>query len=320
MIFFTILKIIGLIILVLLGILLTLIMLVLFVPIRYEAGAEKGDNIRADAQVSWLLHLIRGTVVYDQTSEDARLHLQLKLAGRKLYDNQKQASGSEKPEKPEKAAKEAAPQHVPETETKETGPKHDISPEKAEVKQDQTTDDLRSEEKKTANKTGGKTESRKTEQSARQESPPHYQSRASGPGLSDRLDKLQIKLERLSRKKEKLVCLFENEKNRRWLDKTLFRLKQLLIYLLPCLKRLRLHFGFDDPSLTGRLLGYLSICYPLCEDRMILEPVFNGKAFDGDVRLAGKIRLYRFITFAVPAFLNPRFFKIFKKVRCIIKK
>ncbi len=303
MIIFTILKIIGLIILVLLCILLALILLILFVPIRYQAGAEKGECIRADAQVSWMLRLIRAAAVYDQTSKASPLHLQLKVAGFKLYDNQKQESVSAKTAETEQHKTEASPE-----------------PEKPAVKTEDKKPQEAERPKTEPAKTEDKTENRKAERKEQTPPPPQPKRKTSGPGLSDRLDELQIKLERVSRKKEKLVCLFENDKNRLWLDKTLFRLKKLLLYLLPSLKRLRLHFGFDDPSVTGQLLGCLSICYPLCEDRMVLEPVFNGKVFDGDVRLTGNIRLYRFITFAVPTFLNPRFFKIFKKVRCIIKK
>lgn len=304
MLFFTILKIIGLIILAVLCILLALILLVLFVPIRYQAGAGKQEKITADAQVSWLLRLIRGTVCFDQANTDMPLHIQFKVACFKLYDNQKPGKAPEKPpeEKTPEAAQTARPQE-----------------EKAEEKTPQTADTSQPAEQKPEEKT---TEHKKTEnkkEEKKQSAQPHHGG-PSGPGLSDRLDELQLNLERLSRKKEKIICLFENEKNRRWLDKTLFRLKKLLLYLLPGLKKLYLHFGFDDPALTGQALGCLSLCYPLCEDRMELAPVFDGKAFDGSVRFYGNIRLYRFIAFAVPTFLTPRFFKIFKKVRCIIKK
>ena len=209
MIFFTILKIIGLIILVLLCILLALLLLILFVPIRYQAGAEKGDSIRADAQVSWLLRLIRAAAVYDQTSEASPLHLQLKVAGFRLYDNQKPAAAAEQAADTGQQKAEAPP--------KAEGPAAKI-----EAQPPKTPEKTQAEDKKTETKT----EAGKAEQKKRVEPPPSQaQSRPSGPDLSDRLDKLQLKLERLSRKKEKLICLFENEQNRRWLDKTLFRLK-----------------------------------------------------------------------------------------------
>ncbi len=298
MLFFTILKIIGLLILAVLCVLLALILLVLFVPIRYQAGAGKEEKITADAQVSWLLRLIRGTVCFDQANTDMPLTMQFKVAGFKLYDSGKPQKAPDKP--PEVKTEEEASQAPPPQEKSEEKP-----PQPEEIKPE-------------AKKTEHKTENKKEDKTA--SVPPQHHARPSGPGLSDRLDKLQLKLERLGRKKEKIVCLFENEKNRRWLDKTLFRLKKLLLYLLPGLKKLYLHFGFDDPALTGQALGCLTLFYPLCEDRMELAPVFDGKALDGNVRIYGSIRLYRFIAFAVPTFLNPRFFKIFKKVRCIIKK
>ena len=48
------LKCIGILLLVLVCLLLLIMLVVLLAPIRYEAGGEKTDTIRADGQVKWL--------------------------------------------------------------------------------------------------------------------------------------------------------------------------------------------------------------------------------------------------------------------------
>ncbi len=60
-----ILKIIGIVLLSVLGLLLLLIALVLFVPVRYRLSVDADKGVRARAQVSWLLHLLHATASYE---------------------------------------------------------------------------------------------------------------------------------------------------------------------------------------------------------------------------------------------------------------
>lgn len=59
-----ILKLIGIILLVLLGIIVTLLILVLFVPIRYDVSGELETEIAVHVKVTWLLHLISFVLDY----------------------------------------------------------------------------------------------------------------------------------------------------------------------------------------------------------------------------------------------------------------
>ena len=73
---FLILKIIGIILAVLLGLILLLLLLVLFVPVRYRAyGIKKGGECRAEAKLSWLLHLISIPISYQNGELSARLRI-----------------------------------------------------------------------------------------------------------------------------------------------------------------------------------------------------------------------------------------------------
>ncbi len=303
----TILKIVGCIILALLAILLLVLLLVLFVPLRYRVKGGKNAEIHADAHVTWLLHAVHLSAEYNRKLKEAPLHLKLKILGLTLFDNQKKGGKEPEIEVPlpqtgsgEQKEKEPETQGKPPETDEQARPEETERPKQAQKPK---------EKEKTATEAKKKKEKKKTSES--------MQSSSEGPG--DKLEQLQVKLEKLGRKKEKLICLFDNPKNRSWLDKTLFRLKKLILYLIPDIRRLYLHFGFDDPSLTGRCLGGLSLLYPVCEDRMELVPEFDRQILEGEAEAGGVIRLYRFLVFAVPVFLNPQFFKIFKKVKCIIK-
>lgn len=72
---FTILKVIGIILLVVLALILTALLCVLFVPVKYRAvGSFDNTDIRAKAHVSWLLHLFALHIEYaDETDGYIRL-------------------------------------------------------------------------------------------------------------------------------------------------------------------------------------------------------------------------------------------------------
>ena len=85
-ILFLILKIIGILLLCLLGLLILLVLAVLFVPVRYHAEGESrtaspGTYIKGT--VSWLLHLVHFSAVY----QNGETSLRVRLLGIPLWKN-----------------------------------------------------------------------------------------------------------------------------------------------------------------------------------------------------------------------------------------
>lgn len=82
---FTILKVIGIILLVVLALILTALLCVLFVPVKYRAvGSFDNTDIRAKAHVSWLLHLFALHIEYAQETDG---YIRLAFVKRKLFDD-----------------------------------------------------------------------------------------------------------------------------------------------------------------------------------------------------------------------------------------
>lgn len=50
-------------------------------------------------------------------------------------------------------------------------------------------------------------------------------------------------------------------------------------------------FGFEDPAVTGEVLAAASALYPLCRERLLLDPDFSGKRLEGNVSAKGRIIL-----------------------------
>ncbi len=80
-----ILKIIGVILLTVLGLLLTILLVVLLVPVRYQLRASHGEGLYLKGRVSWLLHLVQLSV----THIEGVLHIRARILGFVLYDNLK---------------------------------------------------------------------------------------------------------------------------------------------------------------------------------------------------------------------------------------
>ena len=81
----TVLKVIGISVLIILGLILFLVLLVLFVPVRYSGkGSYDGSASAVGLRASWLLHMI--SVRGEYQSEQA-LHICLRIFGIRIYDN-----------------------------------------------------------------------------------------------------------------------------------------------------------------------------------------------------------------------------------------
>lgn len=91
-----ILKIIGIIILVLLGLFLLAVGCVVFVPVRYRAHALYDEKACAQAKLSWLFHLV---YLKADLSTESRFHLVVRIAGITFFDNQKPKKPKVKKEK-----------------------------------------------------------------------------------------------------------------------------------------------------------------------------------------------------------------------------
>lgn len=78
-----ILKIIGIALLVLLGILLFLMLIVLFVPIRYRVKVDHGEAFALDGGVSWFLHLIHARI----TQSGSKRRIWIRIMGILIYDS-----------------------------------------------------------------------------------------------------------------------------------------------------------------------------------------------------------------------------------------
>ena len=239
---FTILKVIGIILLVVLALILTALLCVLFVPVKYRAvGSFENTDIRAKAHVSWLFHLFALHIEYADETDG---YIRLAFVKRKLFDDAD--SDYENDEKAAEASDDDVMDEAAKTETEDkvsenTGDEPKISADENKHIKQQT--------KLTHKKTYKK---------------PHKKQ------FKDKSEKIKNCIYKLKRE-------YSDERNKA----AFLHLKKELFIILKriCPRRLKLTMVYStgSPDTTGILLGILA-CFPVgYKNKWRITPDFESE-------------------------------------------
>lgn len=243
---FTILKVIGIILLVVLALILTALFCVLFVPVKYRAvGSFENTDIRAKAHVSWLFHLFALHIEYADETDG---YIRLAFVKRKLFDDAD--SDYENDEKAAEASDDDVMDEAAKTETEDkvsenTGDEPKISADENQHIKQQT---------KLAHQ---KTYKKRSEK-------PHKKQ------FKDKSEKIKTGIYKLKRE-------YSDERNKA----AFLHLKKELFIILKriCPRRLKLTMVYStgSPDTTGISLGVLA-CFPVgYTNRWRITPDFESE-------------------------------------------
>ncbi len=123
-----------------------------------------------------------------------------------------------------------------------------------------------------------------------------YRRIAGIPGkISSVAEGIAEKIRGLLEKKDKIVDFLLDEIHQTAFVKARDELFFLLRRLKPEKIQADIQYGFEDPSLTGKVLAGLSMCYPFLGDGVDIRPDFEKKIFDGHLRITGRLRVSYFV-------------------------
>ncbi|MDO4439786.1 MAG: DUF2953 domain-containing protein [Eubacteriales bacterium] len=268
-----ILKIIGWILLVILGILLLLAAIFLLVPITYEGelhGSGEWNRISGSLKVSWLYSLVKGEIFYGE----GVMNWKIRLAWKKFSCEQTEEAGPVvlKADAPKDTQKKSEKQQPKETNI----PKTESSPEGT-----------------------GQTQFQKQEQPGLEE------------GISEKIERIQCTfrkicdmLRSLAKKKERVTEFLTDEIHQSAFMKGLAELRRLFRFLKPSHCEADLEFGFSDPSVTGYVLAGVSMVYPFVGEHVEIAPNFEEQLLVGSARITGEIRACYFVIVVWNLFWN----------------
>lgn len=323
----TILKIIGICLLVLLALLLAAVLLVLFVPVRYCITAGKYEEINAEVKVTWLLHLISVRFGYEKGAFQQSVRvLGIRLKGKQpketgedeFTSGEWEALVQEDVSAPEEALSEAAGA------AEEAIEKAADKVETAEEKISETAEAMKEEE-------ADMQDAASRQEEAAGKSPPFlkrlrialaglYKKLAAFfqglykalTGVSDAVKRMRESLLRIADSIGYYRTLWRDERTRRAISLCITHLIKLLKHINPKKSRIYLHFGFEDPASTGQALAMLGIAYPFLGPVLQVTPSFEQPVLEGDIFLKGRMRVAVFLKSGWILFFN-------KDLRYLIK-
>lgn len=305
-----ILKIIGIMIGVIVGLVLLCVCTVLFVPLRYRADAQYDKELQGSASVTWLFHLI--SIKGEFSSGDwSGSHFVIKIFGRRFFDSQENENPSSDNTKTKGRTKEQ----------KRSAAGSNRQDKKAE---EHTVTEKELPPQKTVREYPHNHEAVPKVPAPSPEDMPEVPMHSKGhsePGRLKRLwDRLLLRihgirekitgtkrrftektshwaqrLNDIAQKKNAVMAILYDKRNRSSFLKIKRTVLKVLRHMMPVKISGNLRFGFDDPAVTGGVLGLLSLLYPICEDRFMLYPEFEHKILQGEVHIAGRLRASVFL-------------------------
>lgn len=308
-----VLKIAGIILAVLLGIVLAAAAAVLFVPVRYAADTQydknSGKKPALHVRVTWLLHLFRFFMEYD---EGFKMRAQVLFFS--VYDSERpiEPEIKEQKEKASKKKQKAGERTV-----------FDEQPQKSGVQAQEVRKRI---EQEPPQETGSETEAEQTAE----ENPCAFRKK---PSLAEKFKRFVERIKQACRRIkaffiriaqtirgifDKSVSLKEtvqekathfsemlqDEENRELVHFLWEQLKRLLQKIRPKKYRLRIRYGFEDSETTGWLAVRLAVLYGLLGLDIELIPDFEESVFEGEGMIKGKIRLAGILMIAGKVYFN----------------
>lgn len=269
---FLILKIIGIILLCILSVLVLAILVILFWPIRYSISAKASntkESISVHGQCRWLLGAVGVKFGYD--------YPEFQWSGHILFINlHKLLQAKEDIEIPADDVSRGAESKRQCPEKQESDFVENIEPDF----------DISTKEHPRIEKNKESKKHTKTKKNIFDKIKDIYKR------IKFTIIRIYDNIKLLMIRKDKLIDFLYEDTHQHAFQKC----KNQSFYLLRKYKpsKLRLHgrIGFEDPSLTGKMVAWLSVIYPIYGDTIEIMPDFEEVVVEGDGVLKGKVYGY----------------------------
>lgn len=297
-----------------LGLLLVIVLLFLFVPVRYRTIIKVQDDVKVDSCFSWLFHVVHARIRY----EGKQVNYRLRIFGIPVKQNKEEADPvkaesktykrkNRKKDTLDKAKNKKKPDR---TETKESESFNEpVRTSAAKTKEDLIEKSVSSDKEEEAFSQGDSTVkadstvNRKTEiNKARKGFHPIQDLNSFIKKLKETFKKFKRKIENVKStiknlldKKNKIVHFIKDEGTKNTWKKTKKILFGWLRYIGPRKLKGYIRFGTGDPCQTGQILGVISIFYAKYHPKFSVYPDFEAKTLKADLVAHGRMSMIRFV-------------------------
>lgn len=319
-----ILKIIGIIIAVILGLAVALLLIVLFVPVRYVIDAGCHDKkLKAHVKVTWIMHIFRGAISYDE-----ELFYSIKALWFNVYSSDAES-------KKEKRSKKNTENNTKEKNTKN---KHiDAIEDKADNvvskdKQDgvdkagleeadciqkklsleKSHDEVKESDEKSTIEENGKLHTLVNKIKNVYYKIKSFIRRAIDT-VKAALNKSQAAADTIKHKYTEIRNKVTDPENIELVRFLWTQIKAVMNIIKPAKYNINIRYGFEDSATTGWVAVRLAVLYGLMGMDVSIIPDFDNSIFEGDIYMKGRFNLYSFLIIGVRLYRNKSFRKLINR-------
>ena len=132
--------------------------------------------------------------------------------------------------------------------------------------------------------------------------------------IKEKILSIKDKIKALNKKKDYLIQMKDNERVRRGVGYAKDKFLLILKRILPKKCTGYVAFGMDDPASTGKILGAASAFFPIWGDHFTVVPDFENKRLEVDADVRGRIMLALLVIPALKVWFNKDIKYIRRKV------
>ena len=298
-----VLKVIGIFLLSILGLFILLMLVILFVPIRYRSNGqfnkdEEGFEHQIYAKVTWCLHIV--SINFQRV--DNKNVLAFKLFGINLLNKEKKKAKKKVNKKANKndISKEKQINSISKTSKTDNIVKtEDVNRNSIVISDANNTNNTIKSEVNIDNKIN---EDEKTNNSSKVSIIVKIKNKINT--LIEKLKKIGEKLKNINNVKNSFIDYLSKDTSKKSIKEIIYMILKLFKRILPRKLKATVGFGFEDPSTTGSVLGMASIFYGIYGENLELEPDFDNQVLYGKYNLKGHIRIFSICITALKLYRN----------------
>ena len=304
-----ILKVVGILLLILVGLVLLGILLLLFCPVVYEGEAHKDASVYGGyLKISWLFHILSFRLFFG--NQEQCNGYSFKIFGisiekvRKLLQNRKKKKNQKEQKKD--SVIESSQKEIPPCKTKQSEPIAKEVKKEDEVQREMPQGTEETIESPLMDKI-----------SAFLRSVRHFLEKI--PGIPGKIlgffRKIGLTVKRICDKIDKIRKVLESERFARLKALFLYHGKRTFLHIRPRKVRGHVKMGTEDPYITGQLLAVAGIFFPLYGEHITIEPYFDTNILEGNLFIKGRIYGGFFAHMAWKLFLDSDIRYMIKKIK-----
>lgn len=302
-----------------------------------EEEEKKPLMIKANAVVSWLLHIVHATVDVDSSG----IVINARLFGLfKIYSTDPEYVKKKEEKRKKKEDKRQKKEEKQKAKDKKKNEKEDLKEERSETKEtkEETKPAITSQGEEADKEAGKETPDKETDvkdadvkdaddkdeadvldidddDEEDDEASDEYKGiKGKFKKIKDKIRSIKEKIYHLNKKKNYILDMKDDERVRSGVGYAKDKFLLILKRILPKKLNGYVAFGMEDPASTGKILGSVSAFFPIWGEHVTLVPDFENKRLEVDADLKGRIMIALLVIPALKVWFNKDIKYIRKKV------